>query len=325
MYVDVKSGVLYLRERQANYPMLYKALHQDYYARRKGSFSLNAQFNEWTSKEKLSHESIDMNGVINNLDFQLHSRYFKNSKNQSFDISREIKSIKNNAYERDLKTGEYKELRGEGRKELELLYNSEVVHINLSHNRIAKLTPLYNLKNLKSVTLNNNEAQMDINEILKLKHLTRLEIGNIRQEHLAVLAQLINLKELQISREELNPITLLDIFQLKNLTNLERLNISGNRITSLKALENMTNMLELDISRNGVQDITPLKNMKKLQVLKASFNVIEDLSPLQNLTALREIYLDFNSVKDDTPIKQLPNLEVVRLQENPITRNARGL
>ena len=35
--------------------------------------------------------------------------------------------------------------------------------------------------------------------------------------------------------------------------------------------------------------------------------------------------LDFNSVKDHTPIKQLPNLEVVRFQENPITRNTRGL
>ncbi|MCL2321522.1 MAG: hypothetical protein FWC47_05365, partial [Oscillospiraceae bacterium] len=62
-------------------------------------------------------------------------------------------------------------------------------------------------------------------------------------------------------------LTDIDITQLKLMTNLVGLNLSGNMISDLTSLESLNKLISLDLSSNEITDITPLKSMTKLRQL----------------------------------------------------------
>ena len=64
---------------------------------------------------------------------------------------------------------------------------------------------------------------------------------------------------------------------MKELKNLERLNIGNNRIS----------------------DISPLRKMNKLNFLWAASNQVSDISVLKELPNLKEIYLNGNPISQD--------------------------
>jgi hypothetical protein len=56
-----------------------------------------------------------------------------------------------------------------------------------------------------------------------------------------------------------------DITPLKNLVNLEILDLSINQISDISSLRNLANLRELDLYNNQVTDISPLKNLVNLK------------------------------------------------------------
>ena len=85
--------------------------------------------------------------------------------------------------------------------------------------------------------------------------------------------------------------------KLLNLTNLERLELDNNNLTSLEGIENLTNLKWLDLSNNKLTSLEGIKNLTNLEVLKLSNNKLTSLKGIENLT----------------------NLEVLGLQNNPIS------
>lgn len=145
IYIDDKNAIIYLRENQQNYPMLYKTLQKDFNNKRRGQFSLNTEFNNLdpTTGENINHESLTMNGVINDYDIHFNSQHVQKSKDTNFDYSREIMSDKNNIYEKDPKTGDYKALVVKEIKELDLLYNPKIINKQFDNKHYStKLTKL---------------------------------------------------------------------------------------------------------------------------------------------------------------------------------------
>jgi len=80
-----------------------------------------------------------------------------------------------------------------------------------------------------------------------------------------------------------------DIVALADLTDLENLSLSGNRITDLSPLASLTKLHSLQLSNNSITDISALSALSNLRTLYLDGNEISDFSPLYSLKSLRTL------------------------------------
>jgi len=126
-----------------------------------------------------------------------------------------------------------------------------------------------------------------------------------------------DLKELEYLNLAFNNIT--DISWVKDLTKLKRLVLSTNQITNISSIKNVKNLIELDLSYNQITDILSIKNAKNLIKLDLSYNQITDISSIENLKNLKELYLSSNRVTKITSLKNLIFLKTLDLSNNFIS------
>ena len=112
-----------------------------------------------------------------------------------------------------------------------------------------------------------------------------------------------------------------DLQGLKEMTNLELLDLRGNEMSDLSLLSGMTHLKELnlgdDIGGNtDIHDLSPLSGLTSLKVLHLPSENIEDLSPLSGLTGLEDLALigDSGFVDDIEPLASLVNLKELYLK-----------
>ena len=74
-----------------------------------------------------------------------------------------------------------------------------------------------------------------------------------------------------------------DIKLLAKLTKLEKLIITGNKITDLKPLVGLTELQALDLRRNKITDLSPLAELKQLKEvsLYANYITMEEVTKLE--------------------------------------------
>ncbi|MDE0009982.1 MAG: sigma-70 family RNA polymerase sigma factor [Candidatus Poribacteria bacterium] len=146
--------------------------------------------------------------------------------------------------------------------------------IEVNNNDTLNLTGLEFATNLKTLTLDGNN------------HITGLRS----------IANLINLVELRIWRQEDAPPTNLDILLLANLTNLEELAIEGSGISDISILAGFVKLQRLYLENNHIEDFSPLAGLTNLQELRIRNNRAIDFRPLVplNLTLFKydEVYED---------------------------------
>lgn len=109
---------------------------------------------------------------------------------------------------------------------------------------------------------------------LKLSYIPNLDIHDIINLH--------NLQKLQLNYCDIE-----DICGIEELKSLKWVNISGNQIVDLGSLANL-NLEYVDVTYNQVSDLTPLLGIRRLQTLLAYENLI-----------------DFEVIKDSFKIKDL--------------------
>lgn len=125
------------------------------------------------------------------------------------------------------------------------------------------------------------------------------------------------------------------------VTEIEKLDLSGLEISSLKGLEYFTNLWCLELRNNQITDLTPLEGLTNLEILDLKHNRITDISPLCNLYNLEEldvsenaisilpedfshlinlyhIDLSHNQIDDVKLLATLPVIETLFLQDNQI-------
>ena len=130
------------------------------------------------------------------------------------------------------------------------------------------------------------------------------------------MAGLTNLERLDLQENSISSIP-----ALPGLTSLTWLNLSYNRISDISALSSLTSLTELYLEANNITDISALSGLTNLAVLNGSHNGIADLSALSGLTELREVLLSDNNISDLAPLEANMGLghgDLVNVATNPL-------
>ena len=219
-----------------------------------------------------------------------------------------------------------------------LLGLNNLKELHLSHNHIVDISSLAdagtNLENLEELDLSHNYKidggrvyLYDLTPLTSLQSLERLKLAGNDISNLSPLTELNGLKWLDLSHNQVN-----SFGSLAGLTELQVLNLSGNNISGdISDLSAMTDLERLDISGekdnpNGINDISDLHNLANLRRLNLSFTAIGDgdLQDLDGLADLEELLLSGNGI---TNLEQngngwlagLENLRKLDVSRNEIT------
>ncbi len=122
------------------------------------------------------------------------------------------------------------------------------------------------------------------------------------------LAQLTELKAIDLN--------LFDLTGLSNCINLQRLNLSLNKISDLSIIGQIPTLTHLSLDNNEVKDLTPLAKLNNLVFLSLNGNQIRTLSPLEKLTQLKTLYCSHNQITKLSALENLKRLEILTLTGN---------
>ncbi|XP_075225032.1 uncharacterized protein LOC142326424 isoform X2 [Lycorma delicatula] len=167
-----------------------------------------------------------------------------------------------------------------------------VMYVDLSRNGLDKIPAFKYMCNLVQLNLSDNLIRTICTNANNFICLTRL---NLSRNYLTSLKDLSNI----------------------NLPSLKLLDVSCNRISSLRGLQNCCNLEELYAAHNGLfslESIMPVKKLHKLRAISLNYNLVVEnhhyrLFLIYHLTHL-EVHLDG---------KCLVNVKVLDLEYNSIT------
>jgi peroxiredoxin len=219
----------------------------------------------------------------------------------------------------------------EGLAKLRTLTSLERLSLRCKNITIAGLSGLNALRNLSSLQLRDikqDNLGLDISGLTKLEELsltlrvTRVEgervYDVIRDEDLASLERLKNLKWFQIGRHKHSMITDAGVAYLKNLTNMEGLGIGSPYLTD-NALSNFTNMKKLDsltitgnFTDDGLRYLEQLKALQHLKIYSAN-----SFSPI----ALQRLQDNLPSLSSFTAEQNREIKKMSQTNRNPSTNN----
>jgi len=134
--------------------------------------------------------------------------------------------------------------------------------------------------------------EKDLLSYYDLQKLRTLDLSSVDVNNISGIEHALNLEQLIINKPVGNYELIAD---LKNLKHLE---MSHSNLDSIKFLEQLTLLESLNLSYNSITDISVIKPMKNLSVLDISRNKISDVSALIDLTQLTSLYIESNYIAD---------------------------
>ena len=105
---------------------------------------------------------------------------------------------------------------------------------------------------------------------------------------------------------------------MKELKQLQSLDLSENQIRDYSFLKELKQLQSLDLRKNQIRDYSFLKELKQLQSLDLSENQIRDYSFLKELKQLQSLGLVDNQLRDISFLKELKQLQSLNLSGNQI-------
>ncbi|KAL0221939.1 hypothetical protein RCL1_001793 [Eukaryota sp. TZLM3-RCL] len=171
----------------------------------------------------------------------------------------------------------------------------------------------------------------NIAELKKLKRFTRMVLPVCRFNH-SEFSSLINLQHLDFTKASVPDVipfaSLLslkyldlhasweinDISLLKDLVELEYLNIKDCSVSDISVLSQFSKLRDLTIYRTQVRDLSPISGLIGLSVLDAFASKVDDVSPLLGLIYLRSLDLGHTLVTDFRGLAALTRLEKLELR-----------
>ena len=147
-----------------------------------------------------------------------------------------------------------------------------------------------------------------------LGRLTSLNLSQMKVHELDVclFPHMKNLKELFLGGGDLD-----DLSPIENLTKLETLGASRNKVSDISPLAKLTHLDRLDLGVTQVKDLSPLKELTKLTELSLDSTPVEDLSPLSGMKDLEKLSIKRTQVKDVSPLKDLKKLKFIYVTDTP--------
>jgi Leucine-rich repeat (LRR) protein len=150
---------------------------------------------------------------------------------------------------------------------------------------IKSLEPLSSLTNLKSLTLNHNNY--DYGMLVPLQQLETLII-NSDEADINPVGQLYSLKTLYIISGNLSE-RIMNINELQNLVNLEKLSITGIGNLDLSWASGLRNLTDLELTWCTIVDVSPLANLPNLINVSLEGSRIRDITPLLYSNSIKYI------------------------------------
>jgi Leucine-rich repeat (LRR) protein len=123
----------------------------------------------------------------------------------------------------------------------------------------------------------------------------------------------VKISEIYLDRENLTKIPR----HIERLTNLTRLTLSENHLTSVKGLENLTNLTNLSLEENHLISVERLENLTQLKSLDLNDNQLTNVKGLEKLTKLEYLGLAQNQLRDIKGLEKLKNLKTLDIKNNP--------
>lgn len=130
------------------------------------------------------------------------------------------------------------------------------------------------------------------------------------------------LSELDLSGNEY----IQSIEPLAQLIGLRVLDLSGTNVTDLTPIRNLTELVELDLGRTKIFDLTPLKYSTKLARLNINNTEIRSVAVFEKMSALQNLEMHGTHVFDFEPLSYLTSLVTLDLENtqlaslNPVSR-----
>lgn len=128
---------------------------------------------------------------------------------------------------------------------------SNLRRLSLNCNQLENLEGLYSLVSLVELDLSNNK----INTLSSLQSLNILEVLNVRYNQISSLS---GLNELTLWEIDAGFNQIYELHDISQLYRLERLFLNNNEINSLGGIESLSNLNKVDLSNNKITDISAL-------------------------------------------------------------------
>ena len=149
---------------------------------------------------------------------------------------------------------------------------------------------------------------VDIESKIIKTFLNRYNINiGVKENHITSLA---------LSKNELEKIPK----ELRNLLELEILDLSYNKIVRINNLDNLVKLKILDLSFNPIKQIQNLSMLSKLEILSLSGTNISRIENLENLSNLRFLDLKESQIFEIIGLENLVKLKILDLSENTFQR-----
>ncbi|RNE99307.1 protein phosphatase 1, regulatory subunit [Trypanosoma rangeli] len=224
--------------------------------------------------------------------------------------------------------------------ELELDKLTNCVSLSLRKNLIHELTPfpeelagrlqdldffdnkIRKLRDFFSSVKSMGDAPLKKSVLGAFGHLTKLDLSYNQIRHISGLEPLApTLKELYLVENKINEIKNLDL-----LTNLELLELGGNRIREIgPGLANLTKLKQLWLGKNKITSIgTSLQTLVSLEILSLQANRLTSIEP-ENFSSpdanpcLMEVYLSENGLTSIQNLQYLSMVKIIDFSFNPIS------
>jgi Leucine-rich repeat (LRR) protein len=166
------------------------------------------------------------------------------------------------------------------------------------------------------------DGTVDIGGIECLTALTSIDFSdNALGTPLSLLAELPNLRSLDLGGDYLDETMISDLADITQLTSLK---LHDNHIQSLEVFAELANLESLDFSQNGnfnntPLDLSPLTGLTQLKALNLSNNVITDFSPIAELVNLTDLNLRGTQLSSLTAVAPLTKLTKLDVSYNALT------
>lgn len=217
----------------------------------------------------------------------------------NFEIENVQDLVENIPQENNLKELQLVNLKSnKGISDFSKLKNLEKLHISsYSAYKISLHESLYDLKNLKSLTVNTDSLFSISEKLGGLKDLEELKLSYNGITSLPVqIGELKKLRHLILrnNRIEALPSTISD------LDALEVLDLGDNNLTKLpEGFGNLSNLNTLDLGNNNLEELpATFGNLRKLETLNLNINYLHTLpNDFGNLTSLKRLNLEDNFLK----------------------------
>lgn len=118
-----------------------------------------------------------------------------------------------------------------------------------------------------------------------------------------------------IFKRKLNVIDSVDLNDIKDMTALSELDLSGNDfIQSIEPLGQLTNLRLLSLAGTNVSDLTPIRNLTELVELDLSRTKVFDLSPLKYSIRLARLNVNDTEVRSVAVLEKMTALQNLEMQ-----------